>query len=135
MAKADIGNSIWAARMRSLLRIVVGFLYLQHGTSKFFNIPPTAAYGHYQMFSLIWWAAILEIVGGLLIFLGLFTRPVAFLLSGQMAVAYFKAHAAKHFSPLVNGGEDAVLYCFVFLYFSLVGPGPWSLDAMLRRKR
>jgi putative oxidoreductase len=89
----------------------------------------SAAFG-----SLIWTAGVLECFGGLLILLGLFTRPVAFLLCGQMAVAYFQSHSPKGFWPILNGGELAVLYCFIFLYLSIAGPGPFSLDRLIRKK-
>lgn len=121
----------------SLLRIVAGFTYSLHGFQKLFGCfggmggkGATA-----QFFSTLWLAGALETFGGVLILLGLGTRPVAFLLSGQMAVAYFRAHQPKGFWPLLNGGELAVLYCFLFLYFATAGGGPWSLDRLLRKGR
>ncbi len=124
----------WSSSLLSLMRGIVGFLYLQHGSQKLFDIPVAKSGPPPDFFSLIGLAGLLEFGGGLLILLGLFTRPVSFLLSGQMAVAYFMAHAPKGFWPLGNGGELAVLYCFVFFYLSAAGAGPWSLDALLRQR-
>jgi putative oxidoreductase len=121
----------WEPRMLSILRVVVGLLFLQHGTQKIFNFPPRTPPRAFELFTLTpGLAGIMELVGGILIILGLFTRPVAFLLSGQMAFAYFIAHAPRGFFPIQNGGELAALYCFVFLYFCFAGAGAWSLDAM-----
>lgn len=117
----------WAPRVLSVLRIMAALLLLQHGLSKFFGFP--MAMNTPAMFSLYWWAGAIEIVGGVLLLLGLFTRPVAFILAGEMAFAYFIGHAPKGFYPLTNGGEAAVLFCFVFFYISFAGPGPWSVDA------
>ncbi len=121
----------WHPRVLSLLRIVVGFLYLQHGTAKLFHVPHVAYFDQLPALSLIGFAGMLEIVGGLLILLGLFTRPVAFILSGEMAVAYFMQHAPQghFFTPALNQGEEAVLYCFIFLFLAVAGAGAWSLDA------
>ncbi len=133
--KTDTGFIVtWKPRVLSLLRIIIGFLYLQHGTAKLFAIPHVAMYDGLQLMSLIGFAGVLELVGGVLILVGLFTRPVAFILSGQMAVAYFMAHAPKNFLPILNGGELAVMYCFIFLYLWLAGGGSISLDAKLRRE-
>jgi putative oxidoreductase len=104
-------------------------MFLQHGTAKFFGFPHVAGFDNLQIFSLLGAAGVLEIVGGVLLLIGLFTRPVAFILSGFMAVAYFMAHAPQGFYPLLNQGELAVLYCFVFLYLSVAGGGAWSADA------
>ena len=127
----------WAPRALALLRIVTGYLYLQHGTSKLLGFPHVPMFDHVSIASLIGFAGILEMVGGLLILLGLFTRPVAFILSGEMAVAYFMAHASKGglLTPLLNQGDLAVMWCFVFLYFAAVGAGPWSIDATLQARR
>jgi putative oxidoreductase len=124
----------WTPNLRSLLRIATAFLFLQVGTAKLFAFPAAImpGGGTAPAGSLPWVAGVLEAFGGLAMLLGLFTRPVAFLLSGEMAVAYFLAHASKGFWPVLNGGAPAVLYCFVFLYFSAAGPGPWSVDAALR---
>jgi putative oxidoreductase len=119
----------WAPRLLSLLRIVVALGFIEHGTSKFFGLPPFPM----PLNPLLYVAGTLELVGGALILLGLFTRPVAFILSGQMAVAYFMAHAPQGFFPANNGGEAAMLYTFVFLYLAAAGAGPWSLDALRSR--
>src|SRR3954453_10425463 len=115
----------FAPHMLSILRIVVALLYLQHPFAKFFKTPHVGAFDNLQLFSLIGFAGVIELAGSILLLIGLFTRPVAFILSGEMAVAYFMAHAPGGFFPLTNGGEPAVLYCFVFLYFVFAGPGPW----------
>jgi len=117
--------------MLSVLRIVTAFIFLLHGTAKILHVPFQPQYLNMPMFSMIWWAGMLELIGGFLMLIGLFTRPVAFILAGEMAVAYFMAHAPKAALPILNQGDAAVLYCFVFLYFVFVGAGPWSLDAML----
>jgi putative oxidoreductase len=117
----------WSPRVLSILRIIVGLLFLEHGTSKYLSLPISPMTGVNPM-SLSGINGILELVGGVLIVLGLFTRPVAFILSGDMAVAYFMAHAPKGFFPLLNGGELAIIYCFVFLYFATAGGGVWSID-------
>lgn len=122
----------WAPRLLSVLRIVTGFLMLWHGTQKLFGYPPSD-HGPAELISLMGLAGVLEFGGGLLFVFGLITRPVAFILSGLMAVAYFQAHAPQATLPIQNGGELAVLYCFVFLYFVAAGPGPWSLDAWRHR--
>ena len=123
----------WSPRLLSVLRIVSGLLFMQHGTSKFFGFPYVEMLANVPVFYLVGIAGLLELIGGALLVVGLFTRPVAFILSGMMAVAYFMAHVAQSFFPLVNQGELAILYCFVFLYFAAAGPGPWSVDAMMRR--
>lgn len=114
----------------AVLRIVVGYSFMLHGTAKLFSIPHVAMFDGMQLFSMMGLAGILELVGGVLIILGWFTRPVAFLLSGQMAVAYFMAHAGvdNFWLPLLNQGEPAVLYSFVFLYLVAAGAGAWSID-------
>lgn len=113
-----------------LLRIVFGYTFLLHGTAKLFGLPHVAMFDGLQLFSLMGFAGILELVGGVLLILGWFTRPVAFLLSGQMAVAYFMMHAGidNFWLPLLNQGEGAVLYCFVFLYLAVAGAGAFSID-------
>jgi len=127
----------WTPRALGLLRIVAAFLFLQHGTAKFFAIPHVAQFDNTQLWSLSGIAGVIEIVGGVLLLLGLFTRPAAFILSGEMAFAYFIAHASKGpmFIPILNRGELAALYCFVFLFISVAGPGAWSLDQKLRGLR
>jgi putative oxidoreductase len=124
----------WAPRVLSLLRIMTALLLLQFGMAKMLGFPAHEYLNNVARFSLPWYAGMLEFVGGALLLVGLFTRPVAFVLSGLMAFAYFLGHASKGFYPVNNGGTLAVLFCFVFLYFSLAGGGAWSLDALLRRK-
>jgi len=120
----------WTPRILGILRIITGFLFLQHGAAKLLGVPHVAMFDGLQLVSLMGLAGILELVGGLLILIGLFTRPVAFILSGEMAVAYFMAHAPHGLLPILNQGELAVMYCFVFLYLSVAGSGAFSLDAM-----
>ncbi len=119
----------WAPYVLGLLRIITGFLFLQHGSSKLLGMPYNAMFDGLQLMSLMGVAGILELVGGTLILIGLFTRPVAFILSGQMAFAYFMAHAPGGFLPINNHGELAVMFSFVFLYFSVAGAGKLSIDA------
>jgi putative oxidoreductase len=120
----------WSPQLLSVLRIVVGLLYLLHGTQKLFAIPASATGGTVPLVSRMGAAGMIEVVGGTLILLGLFTRPAAFICSGEMAFAYFLAHAPRALLPLHNGGELPVLFCFVFLYLAAAGPGPWSVDAV-----
>jgi putative oxidoreductase len=122
----------WHSQFLSVLRIMAGLLFLEHGASKFLGFPHVDKVPDALSMSGV--GGMLELVGGALITLGLFTRPVAFLLSGEMAVAYFYAHAPRAFFPLLNGGDAAILFCFVFLYLFFAGPGPWSIDAMMKRK-
>ena len=112
-------------RLLSVMRIVVALVFFSHGISKFFGLPPFPM----AMTPLLYVAGIIEVVGGALLIVGLFTRPVAFLLSGMSAAAYFLAHAPQGPFPIANGGEAAVLYCFVFLYLAAAGGGAWSVDA------
>jgi len=125
---------VWTPRVLSLLRIITALLFMEHGLMKMFHFPAPQQGVPDPLPTILVAAAWLEIVGGALLALGLFTRPVAFILSGQMAVAYFLAHFPKGFWPALNGGESAVLFCFVFLYLALAGPGEWSLDAQVRRR-
>jgi putative oxidoreductase len=127
----------WRPYLLSVLRIIAAFLFIQFGTAKLYGFPApimpgggTAPFG-----SLAWWAGVFETYGGSLLLVGLYTRPVAFLLSGEMAIAYFKGHAPQGFWPVLNQGHPAVLFCFLFLYLSAAGPGPWSLDALRNRAR
>ena len=117
-------------RLLSVLRIVLAGLYLQHGTAKLFHIPHIPQFDNVQLMSLIGLAGVLELVFGVLLLLGLFTRFSAFILSGEMAFAYFMAHASRAALPILNQGELAAVYCWAFLYFAAVGGGPWSLDAL-----
>ncbi len=128
MTNADAMATTWAPRMLSVLRIMAALLFIAHGTQKLFGFPPSER-GMPPLFSLYGIGGILEAFGGLLLLFGLFTRPVAFVLSGMMAVAYFMAHAPQSFYPAVNGGDAAILFCFVFFYLFVAGPGPWSVDA------
>jgi len=127
----------WAPYLRSVLRIVAAFLFMQFGTMKLFafpiGMPPNGATA--PLMSEMGLAGVLEVFGGGLLLLGLFTRPVAFLLSGEMAMAYFLGHFPQGFWPIVNMGTDAMFFCFLWLYFSAAGPGPWSLDALRRGAR
>jgi putative oxidoreductase len=124
----------WSPHLLSVLRIVAAFLFIQFGSAKLLLFPgPIMPGGGTVPFgSLVWFAAVIELVGGSLLILGLFTRPAAFVVAGEMAVAYFHSHAPSGFWPVLNGGHSAVLFCFVWLYISSAGPGPWSLDASLR---
>jgi putative oxidoreductase len=123
----------WGPRLLSLLRIVAGFMFITHGLQKLFAWPANEPQQAVDLASLMGLAGVLETFGGLLVMVGLFTRPVAFVLAGEMAVAYFKAHAPQGFWPLLNHGELPVLYCFLFLYLAAVGGGAWSLDALRSR--
>lgn len=115
----------------SIVRIVVALLFLQHGLQKYFSFPSAGP----QMRPILYVQGVIEIVGGILLLLGVYTRVVAFILAGDMAVAYFMAHFPRSFFPAVNGGDAAVLYCFIFLYIFFAGGGPWSLDrAVLRQE-
>jgi len=120
----------WAPHILSVLRILTAATFLTHGTMKLFGWP---AEFPYPLNALLYVAAILEVAGGLLLVVGLFSRPVAFVLSGLMAFAYFLGHASGGFFPVINGGEPALLFCFVFLYIAAAGPGPWSADAAMGR--
>jgi putative oxidoreductase len=120
-------SSRWQPQLLGLLRIVTALLFLQHGTAKLFGFPHVAMYDNLRLLSLAGLAGVLELCGGILLLLGIFTRPVAFILSGEMAFAYFLAHAPKSFFPILNQGELAVLYCFVFLYLAVAGGGAFSL--------
>lgn len=131
--QSDSIATVWAPRVLAVLRILVALLFIEHGTQKLFSFPVAPPFPNPAAFTLLWFAAVLEVVGGLLIVLGLATRPVAFILSGEMAVAYFMAHAPRGFFPVVNGGEGAILYTFVFLYLAAAGAGAWSLDRAMRR--
>jgi putative oxidoreductase len=127
--------AVWGPKMLSVLRIMAALLFMEHGTQKLLAFPEPSPRGSPELFSLIGFAGVLELVGGALLVLGLFTRPVAFILSGQMAAAYFIAHAPQSFYPILNNGDAAILYCFVFLYLAIVGGGPWSLDAAIWKRK
>ncbi|HXT51574.1 MAG TPA: DoxX family protein [Thermoanaerobaculia bacterium] len=129
--------SSWTPQLSSLLRIVAAFVFITAGSTKMFafpaGIPPAG--GTVPVMSQLWIGALLEVVGGALVLVGLFTRPVAFVLAGEMAVAYFQFHHPTSFWPTINQGVPAVLYCFLFLYLSAAGAGPWSLDTLRERGR
>ena len=129
----DIGLPAgWAPRLLSVLRIVSALIFIAHGTQKLLGFPASERPAP-EMGSLLWFGGLLELGGGLLLLIGLFTRPVAFILSGMMAVAYWMFHAPQSPFPAVNMGDAAILYCFVFLYIAAAGPGPWSVDAARNR--
>jgi putative oxidoreductase len=125
---ADRVSRYWPEAL-SVVRVIVALLFLEHGSAKLLGFPPPPN-GYPAALTLLWVQGVIELVGGALLAIGLFTRPVAFILSGNMAVAYFMAHAGKSFFPLLNGGDAAVLYCFIFLLFFVAGPGRWSVDAL-----
>ncbi|MGA2776215.1 MAG: DoxX family protein [Steroidobacteraceae bacterium] len=127
----------WKPRVLGALRIVTAFLFLQHGTAKLLHVPHEAMFDQLPLLSLIGFAGALEIIGGTLLLIGWFARAAAFILSGEMAFAYFIGHAphGNFFSPMLNGGEAAVLFCFIFLLLSVAGAGAWSVDAMRRQAR
>jgi putative oxidoreductase len=127
--------NIWVPRFQSLLRIIAALNFMTHGTQKLLVFPVDAPREAAQFPAQFWFAGLIESVGGVLLLLGLFTRPVAFIAAGEMAVAYFTSHFPGGFWPILNRGELAVLYCFVWLYICVAGPGPWSLDAWLAARR
>jgi putative oxidoreductase len=129
--------SPWQPQLLGLLRIVTGYMFLLHGAAKLLHAPHVAMFDHLEPFSLIGFAGFLELVGGILVLIGLFTRPVAFVLSGEMAFAYFMGHASRGspLLPILNQGELAVQWCFVFLYFAAAGAGAWSIDNALSPRR
>lgn len=129
---ATFNTAPWAPRALAALRIVAGLLFLAHGVVKLFGFPEGAQPGQVELASLFGLGAVLELVGGALLILGLFTRPVAFLLAGEMAVAYWMFHFPKSPYPAVNGGDAAILFCFIFLYLAAAGAGAWSLDGRRR---
>jgi putative oxidoreductase len=124
----------WQPAALSLLRFMAGLLFLQYGFGKLLKWPPVPMFAKVELFSLYGAAGTIELIGGILLVLGLFTRPVAFIASGEMAIAYFYSHAPNGFFPILNRGDLAILFCFVFLYLACAGGGPYSLDAMMRKK-
>jgi putative oxidoreductase len=139
---ADVRGSrtpTWLADVaHTALRVVTGLLFMQHGAQKMLGLlvdPSRPWTGPPPAFSQFWFAGILELVGGFLVAIGLLTRPVAFLLSGEMAVAYFQAHFPRSFWPVLNGGEPVVLFCFVFFYYFATGAGPFSVDGAIRGRQ
>jgi putative oxidoreductase len=132
-------DHVWAPRVLSIVRFVVGLLFLEHGLTKLFGFPPSPMFAHLHLssvlagFAPLWVQGVIELVGGVLVCIGLFTRPAAFILAGDMAVGYFVAHQPRSPFPELNGGDAAILYCFIFFYIFVAGPGPWSLDRLLWR--
>ena len=126
-------ETVWAPRVLSILRIVTGLIFMEHGTQKWLNFPPLGRAAP-ELFSMSGFGGMLELIGGPLIILGLFTRPVALILSGEMAIAYWWSHAPRAFFPVLNQGDAAILYCFIFLYLAFAGGGAWSVDRMFWKK-
>lgn len=135
MAVATTLATTWAPRFLSVVRLVSGLLFMEHGTAKLLHFPPDPRFDHLELLSRLGAAGAIELVGGALVAVGLYTRCAAFVMSGEMAFAYFLSHATKGFYPVLNGGDGAILYCFLFFYLFLAGGGPWSLDRMLRGPR
>jgi putative oxidoreductase len=131
----DAFLATWMPRAQAVLRIVTAYLFMTHGSSKLLGVPHVASFDGLTLFSLMGFAGILELVGGVLLLIGLFTRATAFVLSGEMAFAYFMGHASQGhvLVPMLNRGELAVLFCFVFLFFAFAGPGAWSVDRFRMR--
>jgi putative oxidoreductase len=127
-------ETVWAPRVLSIVRVVSALIFMAHGTQKLLAFPAPPANGQPPLLSLFGIGGLMEIVGGLLLLLGLFTRPVAFVLAGEMAVAYWMFHAPRSFYPVLNGGDAAILYCFVFLLLTVTGPGAWSIDGARGRR-
>ncbi|MFZ0844330.1 MAG: DoxX family protein [Pseudolabrys sp.] len=123
----------WSPQLLSVLRIISALLFLAHGTAKFFQFPHVSMYDGMALMSPGGIAGVIELVGGALLAVGLFSRIAAFIMSGEMAAAYFMVHAPQGFHPQLNHGELAIMYCFAFLYIAAAGPGPWSLDALRKR--
>jgi putative oxidoreductase len=123
----------WTPRALSVLRLIMGLMIIQHGMAKLLGFPVVASFANLSPFSLIGAAGIIELIGGALLIVGFQTRLVAFIISGEMAFAYFMAHAPKDFYPLINGGTLAIMFCFTCLYLSTAGAGPWSVDAAMKR--
>jgi putative oxidoreductase len=123
----------WKPRALSVLRIITGLMIIEHGMGKIIHFPDLPAYASVQPLSLLGAAGFIELIGGALLIVGLWTQPAAFIVCGEMAVAYFMVHAPKSFFPLINGGTLAIAYCFTCLYLSTAGAGPWSLDATMKR--
>ncbi len=130
----DALGALWAPRLLSILRIISGLLFLEHGTSKLLKFPAGAVPPNFNLMTMPGYAGFFEFVAGLRLAIGLFSRPAAFVASGMTAVAYFTVHFPRGFFPILNGGELAIVYFFLFLYLAAAGPGPWSLDALRKSK-
>jgi putative oxidoreductase len=126
--------TVWSPRVLSVLRIIAALLFMEHGLMKIFHFPAAQPGAHDPLPMIMMAAGWIEIVGGAALALGLFTRPFAFLCSGEMAAAYFMAHLKGGFWPALNGGDGAILFCFIFFYLVFAGAGPWSLDAVLAKR-
>ena len=126
-------ESVWAPRVLSIVRIVCGLIFMEHGTQKWLAFPPSGRAAP-DFFSMSGFGGIIELVLGPLLILGLFTRPVALIVSGEMAIAYWWSHAPRGMFPILNGGDAAILYCFIFLYLAFAGGGAWSLDRMIWKR-
>jgi putative oxidoreductase len=129
----DALGAAWAPRLLSILRIISGLLLLEHGTGKLLKFPTGAVPPNFDLMTMPGYAGFVEFACGILLVVGLFSRPAAFLASGMTAVAYFTVHAPQGFFPILNRGELAIVYCFLFLYLAAAGPGPWSIDAARRK--
>lgn len=121
-------HSTWRPRVLAVLRIVVALIFIEHGTQKLFGFPTVPTGASPAAFSLPWFSGLIELIGGLMVLFGFYVRPAAFVMSGTMAVAYFMAHAPRSFFPVQNGGDAAILYCFIFLYMAVAGGGAWAFD-------
>ncbi|HXC28098.1 MAG TPA: DoxX family protein [Stellaceae bacterium] len=128
MQTTATGRALWAPRFLGIMRIVIGLLFFQTGLAKLFGWPHVAMFENVQAFQLIWFAGMIELIGGALFMIGLWTRCVAFVLSGEMAFAYFIGHFPHGFFPIVNGGTAAILYCLIYFFYFLVGSGSYSID-------
>ena len=126
-------RDVWAPRILSIVRIMVGLLFMEHGTAKLLGFPASTSAAP-ALFGLLWFSGLIELVGGALVAVGLFTRIAAFIMSGEMAIGYFMVHAPRNFFPMLNQGDAAVLYCFIFPYFAVAGGGDWSLDRLISRR-
>jgi putative oxidoreductase len=125
----------WSPRAPALLRIVVALLFIEHGAIKLFGFPAGGQPGPQAVMSLMWIGAVIETLGGVLVLLSLFTRPAAFVMAGEMAVAFWMFHAPNSLYPAINMGDAAILFCFIFLYIAAAGPGPWSVDSSRTPRR
>ena len=126
-------ETVWAPRVLSIVRIVAALIFMEHGTQKWLGVPPLGRAGP-ELMSMSGFGGLIELILGPLLVLGLFSRPVAFILSGEMAIAYWWSHAPRNLYPILNGGDAAILYCFIFLYIAFAGGGAWSLDRLIWKR-